>query len=76
MADGLKDCPFCGGEAHYGTSRYSRPLSDAEWADGSLITEAHFVSCARCGSGNRDTLTGGHQTRDLAGERWNRRVQL
>lgn len=72
----VKACPFCGGEASAeGHIRYSRPLPDTWWEDGSEITEAFYVNCIRCGIANgRAGLVGGYQTRVEAIERWNTRT--
>jgi hypothetical protein len=74
----LKPCPFCGGEASdAGHVRYSKPLTDTWWDDGSPITEAFYVNCIKCGIDNgRAGLVGGYRTRAEANERWNTRAQL
>jgi hypothetical protein len=69
----LKPCPFCGGEASSeGRIRYLRPLDNAEWDDGSPITEAFYVSCMKCGAVARSGIIGGYRTRaeaETVGER-------
>lgn len=72
----LRPCPFCGGEASdAGHARYSRPLADTRWEDGSEITECFFVNCVKCGIDNgRPGLVGGYQTKAEAIERWNTRA--
>ena len=76
MSEELKACPFCGGEANGdGHTRYSRPLLDTRWEDGSEITEAFFVNCIKCAiSNDRPGLVGGYQTRAEAIAAWNRRT--
>jgi len=70
----LLPCPFCGGEASdAGHARYSRPLDDAWWADGSPITEAFFVNCMKCGAVSRSGVSNGYQTKAEAIAAWNRR---
>lgn len=74
MSGELKPCAFCGGEASYGEVKYSRPLCDANWADGSDIIEAFYINCVRCAGGTRNSIAGGHQTKELAAAAWNTRV--
>ena len=70
----LKPCPFCGGEAHFGKTSYSKPLEDTVWHDdGAPVTEAHFVSCVSCTASNRNSLAGGCRTQERAAESWNTR---
>lgn len=69
----LLPCPFCGGESHVGTIRYSKPLEDAAWHDGSEITECFFVNCASCGVSNQG-LIAGYRTTEEAIAAWNRRA--
>ncbi|ANI76465.1 Lar family restriction alleviation protein [Sphingobium sp. EP60837] len=74
---GLLPCPFCGGEASDGGwTRYSKPLHDANWADGSPITEAFYVNCISCSASNRSTLSGGFQTKERAVTHWNTRAAI
>ena len=73
--EGLKPCPFCGGEASdAGHTKYSRPLDDAKWLDGSPVREAFFVNCIPCGASSRNSLFGGYQTKAEAIAAWNRRT--
>lgn len=72
MSDNLKPCPFCGGDAHAATTRYSRPLDDATWLDGTPITQAFFVSCVQCGSCTNVSV--GRQTKAEAAAAWNTRA--
>lgn len=75
MGNELKPCPFCGGKASdTGHIRYSKPLDDTNWADGSPVTEAFFVNCTRCGVSAAGHITGGHQTKAAAVAAWNRRA--
>lgn len=69
----LLPCPFCGGESHIGTVRYSSPLEDIWWEDGSKIVEAFYGHCARCAAGHRNSFSGGHQTHEKAIAAWNTR---
>jgi len=71
----LLNCPFCGGEASdTGHQKWSRPVKDTTWNDGSPITEAYFVNCMTCGVNTRGALSLGHQTRAKAIAAWNRRT--
>ena len=72
----LLPCPFCGGEASdAGHARYSKPLPDTWWEDGSEITECFFVNCVKCGISNgRRGLVDGYQTRAEAIAAWNTRA--
>lgn len=73
--DALLPCPFCGGEASAnGHMKWSRPVEEATWDDGSPITEAFFCNCQSCGVSNIGTLSIGHQTRSAAIDAWNRRA--
>lgn len=72
----LKPCPFCGNAAYPGNVRYSNPLADATWADGSEIIEAHYVNCGTCQAANRTSIAGGHRTVAEAEGSWNRRIPL
>jgi hypothetical protein len=53
--------------------RYSRPLDDVTWEDGSPVTTAYYGHCARCPAGHGNSITGGYQTREQAIAAWNRR---
>lgn len=72
----LKPCPFCGGDASdAGHIKYSRPLCDTWWSDGTSITEAYYVNCKQCGQVRAPfNLVGGYQTKDEAIAAWNRRA--
>ena len=72
--DALLPCAHCGGDAHIGTTRYSRPLDNTWWADGSPIEEAFFAHCAKCAIGQRNSIAGGYQSANEAAEKWNRRA--
>jgi hypothetical protein len=75
MADELKPCPFCGGEASgTGVVRYGRPLPDTEWLDGSPVVKAFFANCTRCGVRNGGFGAQGYQTSAEAIAAWNRRA--
>lgn len=66
-------CPFCGGEASdTGHIKWSRPLTETTWADGSPITEAFFCNCISCGISNQHNGLG-HRTQSEAREAWNKR---
>ena len=71
----LLPCPFCGGEASSeGYRRYSKPLEDTNWEDGSEITECFYVNCIHCGIQNGCAgLVQGYQTKAEAIKRWNTR---
>lgn len=64
----LKPCPFCGGEAAYGTVMYSDAVRHA---DGRRQRELHFINCIVCGVDARG-LQGQFSKREAA-DFWNRR---
>jgi mRNA degradation ribonuclease J1/J2 len=67
--DGLKPCPFCGGEAARNTVTYSeRMVSEQHWEQSTF----HGVNCIVCGVTNVGMV--GHATPERAAERWNRRT--
>lgn len=69
----VKPCPCCGGEASAdGVARFSSKHG-AWWQDGTRVTVAYFVNCIYCGLNNQG-IVGGHQTRDIAVAKWNRRA--
>lgn len=70
----LKACAHCGGTAHIGTVRYSKPLVDVHWEDGSEIREAFFAHCASCSIGQRNSLVSGYRTEAEAAAKWNHRT--
>lgn len=66
---GLATCPFCGGDAAFGTISYTPSVvKEQGWEQGTF----HSVNCVRCGAGNAGPV--GHHTKDEAAWRWNRRV--
>ena len=72
----IKPCPFCGGDGSGPHRiRYSRPLQDVTWEDGSEITEAFHINCVRCGISNGSHgLCNGYRTPEDAARRWNTRT--
>lgn len=65
----LLPCPFCGGEAAFGTIRYSsKMVREQEWTQDVF----HTVGCISCGSSTQKIT--GHKTQDGAAESWNARV--
>lgn len=75
--DELLPCPFCGGDAHIGTVRYSQPLDDIRWgSDDAPITEAFYGHCARCAAGHKSSFAGGYRTEAEAVAKWNTRAEL
>jgi hypothetical protein len=70
----LLPCPFCGGEAHPGSTTYSRPLDDVWWADGSAVTKTYRINCVSCGGTAGGGLVGGQQTPEKAITAWNTRT--
>lgn len=78
--DALLPCAHCGGDAHIGTVRYSKPLDNTWWNDDAMpngrapITEAFFAHCARCAIGQRNSPAGGYRTEAEAIAAWNRRA--
>lgn len=75
MSEELKCCPFCGGSAHIGTVRYSRPLGDVRWSnDDAPVTEAFYGHCSRCCAGHKNSIPGGYRTQTEAITAWNTRA--
>lgn len=65
----LLPCPFCGGEAAFGTVRYGdATVKEQRWEQDTF----HLVNCVLCGADNQGVI--GHRTQDAAAERWNRRA--
>lgn len=68
----LLPCPFCGGDASFGTVTIRRHKnSEGDWG----TYTGHFVNCIVCGSDNQG-IAEGHRTPEQAGEKWNRRVTV
>jgi hypothetical protein len=68
MSIELKPCPFCGGDAAFGTSTYTdKTVREQKWKQRTF----HFVSCTRCGTRNEGPR--GWVTQERAAEHWNRR---
>ena len=65
----LKPCPFCGGEAAFGTTKYCKSTVKEQGWDQSTF---HSVNCIICGTSNRGLV--GHDTQESAARAWNRRV--
>lgn len=70
----LKPCPFCGADAHIGHVKYSRPLDDMEWRDGTPVILAFYGQCLRCAGTHRNIIAGGYQTEAEAIAAWNARA--
>lgn len=67
----LLPCPFCGGEAAFGTVRYSdKTIAEQNWGQDTF----HSVNCVVCGTNNRGPV--GYRAKELAAEAWNRRSHL
>lgn len=66
---GLLPCPFCGGEAAFGTVRYSRPQ---KLNDGPPQSVFHQVNCISCGGAIGGALGLSSQLRAMIA--WNRRL--
>lgn len=65
----LLPCPFCGGEAAFGTVRYSDDhVKEQGWKQDTF----RFVSCIMCGGNNRSIV--GFKTQSEAQSHWNTRV--
>lgn len=67
----LKPCPFCGGEAAFGTVTYSDDYVANEGWDQKTF---HFVSCIICGVSNCNMR--GHEAQTEAARRWNQRTPI
>lgn len=68
--DGLKNCPFCGGECSHGTIRYSsQTVREQHWGQ----DEFHYVNCIRCQANNKGVV--GYRTSELAANAWNQRTE-
>lgn len=66
---GLAPCPFCGGDAAFGTISYSRGMvKEQGWEQDTF----HSVNCVRCGADIAGPV--GHHTKDEAAWHWNRRA--
>ncbi len=66
----LDPCPFCGGEAAFGTIRYSeKTVNEQTWDQDTF----HKVNCIVCGANNLGIV--GWKTPALAAEHWNRRAE-
>lgn len=65
----LLPCPFCGGEAAFGTVKYSEATVAFEQWEQDVF---HQVTCTRCSASNLGVV--GHRTPSAAAERWNHRV--
>ena len=62
----LRRCPFCGGDAHPGTVKYSaKMIREQKWDTDTF----HFVSCAWCGVSNKGLM--GFRSVELAADQWN-----
>lgn len=68
MSKLLKDCPFCGSEAHISTE-YETDGSDCTWK---------FVRCSKCGARTRGKWFSGHNDCPIFYEEvrdeWNQRT--
>ena len=65
----LKPCPFCGGEASVGTTKYSdKMVRQQKWKQNIF----YHVNCIICGADNSGLV--GHQTEIGAIQKWNRRA--
>lgn len=65
----LLNCPFCGGDAHFGTVRFGKNAVPKE--ERGRVN--HFVSCDLCNS-TTQTITG-YGTREEAADHWNTRTE-
>ncbi|WP_454915016.1 hypothetical protein [Xanthobacter sediminis] len=66
---GLAPCPFCGGDAAFGTISYSPGVvKEQGWSQDTF----HSVNCVRCGTNNGGVV--GYPTQADAARHWNRRM--
>lgn len=64
----LDACPFCGGEASFGTTKYaSKTVRYQNWSQDTF----HSVNCVACGTNNRGLI--GYSTKAEAAGHWNKR---
>ena len=72
MSHKPKPCPFCGGEAGFGTLRFAKKLSaDHDGPCG----ERHTVNCTMCMAGTSSSNgLGSSDTQEEAVAKWNRRA--
>ena len=64
----LRKCPFCGGDAAFGTTKYcAETVREQGWNQDVF----HSVNCIMCGASNRGLA--GFETPEKAAEHWNKR---
>lgn len=65
----LLPCPFCMGEAAFGTMRFGcETVKQQKWEQETF----HFINCIKCGANNK-CLERGYTTKEKAAEHWNTR---
>lgn len=65
----LLPCPFCMGEAAFGTMRFGcETVKQQKWEQETF----HFINCIKCGANNK-CLERGYATKEKAAEHWNTR---
>jgi len=68
MTEKLLPCPFCGGEAAFGTVSYSSStVREQNWGQYTF----HKINCILCGSTNLGLV--GFRTAEDAAAHWNKR---
>jgi len=66
----LWNCPFCNGEASFGSIDYStKTVNENGWSQ----KKFYYVNCIRCGSDNKGLV--GHTSETKAARHWNTRVK-
>lgn len=68
MTETLKSCPFCNGEAHIGTVKYSDNCDEVKLNNRNT---GYFGQCIQCSATMQQGLS--YETEEIATKKWNRR---